>query len=151
MNFILENYNKLKDLPEGKKKFSDMVCEITPYFKSIDPVVVHLSSGYGSWSMKKTKEVQNHIGTVHAIAMCNLAEVTAGLTIEVTIPEDKRWIPMGMTVQYLKKAQTDLTASCTIGKVDWDAIDVLDIDVSIKDTADVEVMTAVISMKVGKK
>jgi len=54
--------------------------------------------------------VLNHIGTVHAIAMCNMAELAGGTMTEVTVPATHRWIPKGMTVEYLKKAETDLIA-----------------------------------------
>lgn len=152
MNYILENYNQLKELEDGKKRFSEHICEITPYFKSINPLVVDLRPNYGSWRMSKTREVENHIGTVHAIAMCNLCEITAGLTIEVSIPPHKRWIPMGMHVQYLAKAKTDLVAECFISEnVDWETIDKLSIEVSVKDNHYEEVMKAVIDMKVGDK
>jgi len=34
-----------------------------------------------------------------------------GLTIEGGISKNLRWIPKGMTVRYLKKGETDLTAT----------------------------------------
>jgi hypothetical protein len=55
--------------------------------------------------------VQNHIGTVHAIALCNLAELCAGLVTDVSIPRDMRWIPQDMTVRYLRKAKGRIVAS----------------------------------------
>jgi formylmethanofuran dehydrogenase subunit D len=58
---------------------------------------------------------------------------------------------MGMQVQYLKKAKTDLVAECNIGEPDWDSIDKLDIDVYVKDEKGQVVVAAVISMKVGDK
>ena len=58
--------------------------------------------------------MQNHIGTFHAIAMCNMAEVAAGVLAEVMTPATHRWIPKGMTVQYLKKAETSLRAIATL-------------------------------------
>lgn len=151
MNYILNTYNELIQQPDGKEKFSDMVCEITPYFKTINPLVVELRPGFAKWSMEKVKEVQNHLGTVHAIAMCNLCEVTAGLATEVSIPENKRWIPIGMDVKYLKKAKTDLTASCFFENVAWDSIEDLNINVSVKDINDQEVMSTLIKMKISDK
>lgn len=151
MNLLLDQYNKLKLTPEGKFRFSRLVCDITPYFASIDPIVNELRPGYGSWSMTKTRKVENHIATVHAIAMCNLCEITAGLTCEVSIPDHKRWIPMGMSVEYLKKARTDLTAICELGEVEWDRIDSLETHVKVFDTDSQCVMTANILMKIGDK
>ena len=151
MNFVLDNYNKLKDTAEGKAQFAQIVCQMAPYFASSHPEVVELRTCYGSWKMAKARDVENHIGTVHAIAMCNLCEITAGLTIEVTLPETKRWIPKGMSVQYLKKAKTDLSAECHIDVEDWDSVNDLPLSVDVKDTDGNVVMSAVITMQVGDK
>ena len=58
--------------------------------------------------------VQNHIKSVHAIAVCNLVEMSMGLVAESTIPAHLRWLPMGMDVTYKKKATGKLTATSTI-------------------------------------
>lgn len=58
--------------------------------------------------MKQRWAVQNHIQTVHAIAVCNLVEMTMGIVAESTIPPHLRWLPMGMDISYLKKATGQL-------------------------------------------
>jgi len=40
--------------------------------------------------------------------------MTMGLVTEASIPADLRWLPMGMDVNYLKKASGKLTASSSI-------------------------------------
>lgn len=67
-----------------------------------------------SVSMTQRWAVQNHIKTVHAIAMCNLVEMAMGLVAESTIPSHLRWLPMGMDIDYLKKATGTLTATSKI-------------------------------------
>ncbi len=49
-------------------------------------------------------------GSVHAIAMCNIAELTGGTMTDVTVPPSHRWILKGMTVEYLEKAEMSLRA-----------------------------------------
>ena len=66
--------------------------------------------------MTKRRAVTNHIGTVHAIAMCNLAELAAGTMTEISIPPSMRWLPKGMAVEYLKKAESDVEALATRGR-----------------------------------
>ena len=65
-------------------------------------------------SMKQRWYVQNHIKTVHAIAVCNLVEMTMGIIAEASIPKDLRWLPMGMNIDYVKKATGKLTATSKI-------------------------------------
>lgn len=43
--------------------------------------------------------------------MCNMAELAGGTMTEVTVPSTHRWIPKGMTVEYLK-GRNRLNCSC---------------------------------------
>lgn len=111
---LLTTYRRLAALPGGKRLFSAAVSRKAPYFATIRPLIEALDEGHIRVSMKKRRAVHNHIGTVHAIACCNLCEVAAGTLIEATLPAHLRWIPKGMTVRYLKKAETDLAATVAI-------------------------------------
>lgn len=106
-------WKKLQSKPGGKWAFSKLICRKAPYFGSIKPLFDELRPEFCKIHIKKRRPVLNHIGTVHAIAMCNMAEVAGGIMTEVTVPSTHRWIPIGMTVQYLKKAETDLYAVAT--------------------------------------
>ena len=64
-------------------------------------------------SLRHRRKVTNHIGTVHAIALCNLAELSGGLMVDASLPASMRWIPKGMTVEYLHKAIGTLRAVAT--------------------------------------
>ena len=112
-NQTLELWNRLARLPAGKSLFSRLVCFRAPYFGSIRPRFVRLEPGLAEVRMEKRRAVQNHIGTVHAIAMCNMAELAGGTMTEVTVAPSQRWIPRGMTVRYLKKAGSNLRAVAT--------------------------------------
>src|SRR5690606_31451857 len=67
----------------------------------------------------KRRSVQNHIGTVHAIAACNGLEAAMGLLAEATCPADHRWLPKGMEVQYLAKSTGDLYCTAETTEADW--------------------------------
>ena len=58
--------------------------------------------------------VRNHIGTVHAIALCNAAELAGGLATDAAMASAQRWIPKGMSVRYLKKAKGTLLATAHV-------------------------------------
>ena len=110
---ILMLYRKLSDKPLGKWLFSKLVCLKAPYFGSIKPRIEVLEPGRGVATIAHRRRVTNHIGTVHAIALCNLAEFVGGLACDVSIPASMRWIPRGMTVEYLKKAVGSMRATAT--------------------------------------
>lgn len=112
-NRILALWQKLSPLPGGKLLFSKVVANKAPYFKTIDPRFTVLEPGRCEITAKKRRAVHNHIGTFHAIAVCNMAEVAMGILAEAMTPATHRWIPKTMTVNYLKKAETDLRAVAT--------------------------------------
>lgn len=81
-----------------------------PYFSTIYPYIAELRPGCCRVEMKERRSIHNHIRTIHAGALCNLCELTGGLAVEVTAPEELRWLPKEMTVHYIKKAKGKLTA-----------------------------------------
>ncbi len=101
---VLSLYRRVSRWPAGHWLFSRAVCFKAPYFATIAPRFVLLQPGRCEVRMADRRRVHNHIGTVHAIALCNLAELSAGVMTEATIPKGLRWIPRGMSVEYLKKA-----------------------------------------------
>jgi len=101
---VLSLYRRITRWPAGHWIFSRLVCFRAPYFATIAPRFVALVPGRCEVRIRDRRRVHNHIGTVHAIALCNLAELSAGVMTDATIPADMRWIPKGMSVEYLKKA-----------------------------------------------
>ena len=150
-NRILATQEKLRKVPFGNRIFSGILARFAPYFTTIKPIVIELRPNYMKASMRKRRAVHNHLKTVHAIAMCNLCEFTGGILMEASIPKHRRWIPVGMTVNYVKKASTDLTAICDLSAVEWDTCDKVICQVSVRDANDVEVMNAAITMLVSDK
>ena len=153
MASTLELWNKASALPAGKWTFTRMLCLKAPYFSSISPLFQALKPNSCKISIKKKRSVLNHIGTVHAIAMCNMAELAGGTMTEVTVPATHRWIPKGMTVEYLKKAETDLIAiaSPVEQNYDWDKAGEYLVNVDVFDKANEKVFHAKITMWISKK
>ncbi|WP_420590266.1 hotdog fold domain-containing protein [Bacterioplanoides sp.] len=143
MSQYLKMFNQL-----GPEMFSKGISQVAPYFSTIDPHVVDLKPGYCEVFLKKQTKVQNHIGTVHAIAMCNAAELAAGVVTDVSVPEGARWIPQGMTVKYLAKAKTDLKVVSNVEDVDFSQGGEIPVHVSAFDTEGTEVFCADITMNV---
>jgi acyl-coenzyme A thioesterase PaaI-like protein len=149
---VLSLWQRWEKLPAGKWFFSALVCIKAPYFSSIKPRFDELRPGYCKLHIKKRRAVLNHINTVHAIAMCNMAELAAGVMMDVTIPRSHRWIPKGMTVEYLKKAQSDLHAIATLdAQPECGAAAEVPVTVNVVDEQQQTVVRAVITMWVSPK
>ncbi|MBI1319768.1 MAG: DUF4442 domain-containing protein [Candidatus Hydrogenedens sp.] len=151
-NFALQAWRKCSAWPGGKWLYSRLVCFQAPYFGSIRPRFQVLEPGRCVATLTKRRRVTNHLGTVHAIAMCNLAELAGGTMTEVTVPHSHRWIPKGMTVEYLKKATTSLTATAVLDPIPaFDEAAELPVTVNVEDRNGELVFRAVITMWVSPK
>ncbi|HTV84750.1 MAG TPA: hotdog fold domain-containing protein [Dyella sp.] len=101
---LLSLYRRMARWPAGHWLFSRAVCFRAPYFSTISPRFLALEPGRCEVRMRDRRRVHNHLGTVHAIALCNLAELSAGVMAQASMPPGMRWIPKAMSVEYLGKA-----------------------------------------------
>jgi acyl-coenzyme A thioesterase PaaI-like protein len=145
---ILAMWRRLQPWPGGGRLFSFAVCRAAPYFGSIAPRVLVLEPNRCDARISDRRAVHNHIRTVHAIALCNLAELCAGLMTDASLPAGMRWIPKGMTVRYLTKARGTLVGSATPATpmVVADAGYEVPVDVVVRDAAGEAVFDARIAM-----
>ena len=141
MNQTLSMYQQM-----GNEAFSKAVANFAPYFATIEPMFTELRPGYAEVTFANRRAVHNHIGTVHAIALCNAAELAAGTMTTVSIPEGRQWIPVGMSVQYLAKAKTDMRVVANGESLAWDQVGNLEVPVDAYDTEGKHVFTARITM-----
>lgn len=150
---VIKMYRKFSSKPFGKQLFSKFVCYKAPYFGSISPTFTALEHGFAEVTIRNRHKVRNHIGTVHAIAMCNMAELAGGTMTEVSIPRTMRWIPKGMKVEYLKKAESKYLrakASFINDIVDGEKHD-LNVNVDVLDDNNAVVCRCIITMFVSPK
>lgn len=118
-NYLLKLYNRFAGVPGGNKLFSLFFARKAPYFGSISPLVKVLRPNYCEVTFKKRRAVENHIQTVHVIAICNALEMAMGAVAEASIPKNLRWIPRGMEVSYMAKATSDITAIAEVAPEAW--------------------------------
>ena len=114
MSGTLTLYERFTRFPFGNTLFSKALSFRAPYFSTIHPRVTVLRSGYCQVEIKDRRSVRNHLGSIHAGALCTLSELTGGLAVEATLTPNLRWIPKEMTVQYIKKAKGNLMGECSI-------------------------------------
>jgi acyl-coenzyme A thioesterase PaaI-like protein len=119
MPSVLSLWNTMSRLPQGSRLFSIAFSQKAPYFATIHPRFTELRPHRAELVIPKRRGVHNHLGTVHAIALCNGLEAAMGALAEATIPTDKRWIPKGMTVAYTAKATSDITCIAETDPEQW--------------------------------
>lgn len=145
---VLDLYQRLGRRPGGRWMFSKLVCLKAPYFATISPRIEVLEPGRCEATLRHRRRVTNHLGTVHAIALCNLAELAGGLATDASLPASMRWIPKGMEVEYLKKAVGTMRAVAVPAAAVVEAAEgyALPVDVAVTDPAGDAVFRARITM-----
>ena len=128
---LLTLWDRANAVPQGRRVFSLAFSRKAPYFSTVKPLFIDLRPNYAELLLKDRKAVHNHLGTVHAIALCNGLEAAMGALAEATIPASKRWIPKGMEVAYTAKADSDVRCIAETDPEQWEGDDT-DVPVRVK-------------------
>ena len=96
MSQVLSLWQKCTSIPlVGARVFSFAFGQKAPYFSSIRPRFTVIEPNHAELVIPDRRRVHNHLGTVHAIALCNGLEAAMGALAEATIPDDEALDPEG--------------------------------------------------------
>jgi len=150
-NSVRSAWDRLSGLPGGPRLFSKFVGRVAPYTGTINATVTTLNIGYSRVEMKDGRGVRNHLRSVHAIALANLAELTGNIALAYSLPDDARFIVAGMDIDYVKKARGTLVAECECPVPTTSERAEFEVPVIIRDHFGDEVARATLRSLVGPK
>ncbi len=146
---LLRTWYKLSKLPLGKSAFSRVLGTTIPYTGSIKARVQHLEPGHAIVVLPDRRRVRNHLNSIHAIALANLAELSTGLAMISGLPKGVNGILVGLNINYEKKARGELRAECQCVIPTGDTRQEVAINTTITDTQGDIVTTATATWLVG--
>lgn len=133
----------------GKSVFSRILGATIPYSGSIGARIEHLEPGHAVVVLPDKRRVRNHLNSVHAIALANMAELSTGLAMISGLPAGINGILIGLNVTYDKKARGELRAECKCTVPTGDTRQEVAIETEIKDQAGDVVTRATATWLVG--
>lgn len=150
-NLVRDAWDRLGRLPGGSRVFSRLVGRMAPYTGTIRAHVVQLELGHARVVMPDRPGVRNHLQSVHAIALANLAELVGNVALAYSLPDDARFIVAGMTLDYVKKARGPIEGRCDCPVPASSERREYDVPVTLHDGTGDVVVRAVLRSLVGPK
>ena len=89
---LLALWGRLGGSAVGRWLFSQAVRLAVPYTGALGARVISLEPGRAVVTLRDRRGVRNHLGSVHAIALANLAEMASGLAMVSALPPGVRSI-----------------------------------------------------------
>ena len=103
-------WRRLAPWPGGPWLFSKLFGRTVPSSGSVRPRIRVLEPGHAEVEIPDRRSNRNHLSSVHAIALMNLAEMTSGLAMLAAMPPTVRGIVTTLSMTYHKKARGTIRA-----------------------------------------
>lgn len=150
-NTVREQWDRLSKLPGGKLLFSAAVGFAAPYTGTMHARIEDVRPGFAKVILKDRPGLRNHLGSIHAIALANLAELVGNSALAYSLPDDARFIVAGLSMDYVKKARGTLTATAQCDIPETSERREIQVDVTIVDASSEIVTRATLRSLIGPK
>lgn len=137
--------------PGGRYFFSWAFWAFIPYTGSIRPEIVELRRGHSRVRMRDRRFHRNHLRSLHAIAIANLAECASGLSLVPGLAENAQAILTHFEIDYLKKGRGLLEASASCEPPPQADTQDLTVETKVTDKSGETVALAKATWRIGAK
>ncbi|HEX9621894.1 MAG TPA: DUF4442 domain-containing protein [Polyangiaceae bacterium] len=136
-------------VPGGARLFDALIAFTIPYTGSIRPRVLSVEVGRARVELRDRRSVRNHLNSIHAVALANLAEYAGNLALAYSLPDGARFIVKRLSIDYEKKARGVIVAEGRCPPIDTTARQELEVVCDLVDSGGKRVARAVLATLVG--
>lgn len=115
LNSIVSNINALPEFLRTKA-LSTFFGKMVKFTGTAGISIEELNEQRAVISLKNKKRVQNHIGSVHAVASILIAESATGYVVGMNIPDTSVPVIKTIKADYTKRAKGDMKAVATLSQ-----------------------------------
>lgn len=115
LNKIVSNINVLPEFLRSKA-LTTFFGKMVKFTGTAGIIIEELNDQKAVISLKNKKVVQNHIGSVHAVASILIAESASGYVVAMNIPDSSIPVIKTIKAEYTKRAKGDMKAVASLTK-----------------------------------
>ena len=147
----LRRYQNSQGSLLGRWRFARAARLRTPLLATLQAQFGVLRVGLCRTEMQAHRRVCAADGAVDPMAISALAQLTATMLIEVSVPEGVSWTLRGLTAEHLRRVESGVLAVARLDKTDWAQAGLIGVPVTVSDAAGAEAARAVISFAVAMR
>ena len=124
MNKLASIVSRINGLPgfARSRALTLFFNRLVKYAGTSGTVVEKLTTDHCIVTLKNRKRVQNHIGSVHAVACALIAESATGFVVGMNVSDDKVPVIKSMNIDYVKRAKGDMRAEARLTAAQMEAM-----------------------------
>lgn len=116
-DWLLKMWTLCNRLPKGYWLFSRLITLFVPYSGTVGATILTLEPGHARIRLKDRWRVRNHLKSIHAVALMNIAEMSTGLATMAALPPSGRVILKHFEIEYIKKCRGTIYAEARTDRI----------------------------------
>jgi len=147
----LRQYQRSQGSVLGRWRFARESRLRTPLMSTLQPLFSELRVGLCRTEMQPHRRVCSPDGAIDPMAISALAQLTATMVIEVSVPDGLGWTTRGLTIEHLRRVESTVLALARFDRTDWGQGGLVGVPVTINEVGGPEIARAVVSFAVAMR